>query len=225
MRPLSVTVHTADGNGIERRFGGNRPCRPVKIGTTRALRDNITPLVNRNPFVKTAVASSYPAPYRLSVQNAGVLMTKPKGIRIDGKKLQDLRKKQGKTQKGVIAGSTVQLRTYQRAEQGEQILPDLAGQIARLVGAELKDIRADRGSDDKPSNSYRLNDLICVGAGKLLEALQGADEDCAQYEFEINPRSDIAKSVAQFIEFSELHRRLTNLHPADRIRAIGALND
>jgi hypothetical protein len=49
-----------------------------------------------------------------------------------------------------VCGSTIQLGTYQRAEQGEQILPDLAGQIAGLVGAELKDIRVDRGSNDEP---------------------------------------------------------------------------
>ena len=87
------------------------------------------------------------APGRLeSLQHqTGLHMTnKPKGIRIDGKKLRDLRTKEGKTQKGVIAGSAVQLRTYQRAEHGQLILPDLAEQIARRFKVDLKAIRVDK---------------------------------------------------------------------------------
>ena len=40
-----------------------------------------------------------------------------KGILPDGKKIRELRERVGKTQKGLIQGSGIELRTYQRAEQ------------------------------------------------------------------------------------------------------------
>ena len=66
-------MHTADGTGIERRFGSNRPCRPVKIGSTRSVRDTITPLINKNPFIKTAVVSRIWLPGAKKFADAGRL--------------------------------------------------------------------------------------------------------------------------------------------------------
>lgn len=162
-------------------------------------------------------------------QDVGLMMAKTaKGVLVDGKKLRGLRKKEGKTQKGLIAGTTIQLRTYQRAEQGQHILPDLAEQIAKLLKTDLKTIRADQVKDDAPTNSYRLHNVATVGALKFFETLQGG-YGTARYEFAINPRPPIAEQVADFIEFCrpleipdyDLSERRD---PATAIRFIGELN-
>lgn len=48
--PVSLTIHDRD-MGVKRRIGHNRGCWPVKIGTTRAWRDTVTPLLDKDPWV------------------------------------------------------------------------------------------------------------------------------------------------------------------------------
>jgi hypothetical protein len=54
-KPISAVIHTDDGVGVERRYGGNRGCRPVRVGTMWSLRDNISATFDKNPFVRTGV--------------------------------------------------------------------------------------------------------------------------------------------------------------------------
>ena len=51
--PVAVTVFTPGGPA--KRFGHNRGCWPVKIGTTGSWRDTVTPLVDKDPWVRIAV--------------------------------------------------------------------------------------------------------------------------------------------------------------------------
>lgn len=153
-----------------------------------------------------------------------------KGIPADGKKIQELRKKAGKTQKGLLSSSTIELRTYQRAEKGEHILPELLEQIATLLGTQLKDIRADKATPAQVPNSYRLHNLLVVGAHKFLKELQG-HHSRVNYDFAINPNSALAERVAEMIDYCR-HFEITindgsvqTLDPASAIRVVGALND
>jgi len=88
-----------------------------------------------------------------------------KGILPDGKKLKELRKKLGKTQKGLIQGSSVELRTYQRAEQGLPILPEILQQIGLLLSADLAQLRLDR--TQQPAEQ---ENSVCIASALMAPA-------------------------------------------------------
>jgi len=151
-----------------------------------------------------------------------------KGILPDGKKIKELRKKLGKTQKGLVQGSGVELRTYQRAEQGLPILPEILQQIGLLLSADQAQLRLDRTQPAEQENSFRLHCVSTDGASRLVTELQGWSSK-VEYRFAINPSGEVAEKVAATIEYCQ-SLAVTNsvaprLSPANKIRAIGQLND
>jgi transcriptional regulator with XRE-family HTH domain len=151
-----------------------------------------------------------------------------KGVLPDGKKIKELRKKLGKTQKGLIQGSGVELRTYQRAEQGLPILPEILQQIGLLLSADLAQLRLDRTQQPEQENSFRLQCVSTDGSSRLVADLQGWSPK-VEYRFAINPSGEVAEMVAAVVECCqslEIKNHLTaRLSPAQRIRVIGRLND
>lgn len=52
--PVSITLYHPDGS-VKKRFGHNRGCWAVKIGSTGSHRDTITPLIDKVPWVPIKV--------------------------------------------------------------------------------------------------------------------------------------------------------------------------
>jgi len=52
--PVSVVTYNAAG-GVDRRFGHNRGCWPIRLAASRAWEDTVTNTYNKNPFVRTGV--------------------------------------------------------------------------------------------------------------------------------------------------------------------------
>lgn len=133
------------------------------------------------------------------------MASKAKGIPADGEKIKALRQKLGVGQKGLVQGSTVELRTYQRAEQGGSILPEILQQIAILLKVDLEEIRndTDRGETPRRASGFRLNNALKAGANKLMRCLR---EGCWQvnYEYEINPDAELASEVASLVRDLEI---------------------
>lgn len=152
---------------------------------------------------------------------------RPKGILPDGKKIKDLRIKAGKTQKGLIQGSAIELRTYQRAEQGKAILPEILQQIGVLLSKDVSEIRLITAIEQPNDNTFRMFSLNRVGANQLVQDLRAGP--ALNFQFAINPGAEIAEQVAATVEYCELLAKCGSdadyLAPAGEIRAIGHLND
>lgn len=163
---------------------------------------------------------------------AKAVIRKSKGITPDAKKIKELRTELGKSQKDLIRGSSVELRTYQRAEQGIAVLPVMLQEIATLLGVEANELRNDKAQTPKSSDVFRLHCMTRDGANKLVQQLQDWNS-YVQYSFQINPTAQVANDVAALIEFcqtieiSEANGRdpFDLLDPASNIRAIGKIND
>ena len=153
-----------------------------------------------------------------------------KGILPDGKKIRELRERVGKTQKGLIQGSGIELRTYQRAEQGRPILPEWLQRISVLLNTDLKELRIEKDHAPNAKELFRLQCISENGANKLLNELQSLFGK-VEYRFEINPTTKDAEQVAALVEYcqelviSNCDEEDKILEPASKIRAIGRLND
>ena len=69
-------------------------------------------------------------------------MTKKKGLIPNGLKIVELRKRIGGSQKGFADKAGVPLRTLQRAEKGDPIMPEAAAKIANALEVRVIDIAA-----------------------------------------------------------------------------------
>ncbi|HVZ03270.1 hypothetical protein [Hyphomicrobium sp.] len=155
---------------------------------------------------------------------------KTKGVLPDGNAIKQLRKKLGKTQKGLIQGTTIELRTYQRAEQGVRILPEVLGQIAVVLRADPVALRANKNEVSNGSAVFRLQSISNAGGNQLVKELQTSWTDKIDYNFKINPSGAVAEEVAELVDYCQeleitAHSNRKPLSPANKIRAIGKLND
>ena len=152
-----------------------------------------------------------------------------KGILPDAKKIKELRKKAGKTQKGLIQNSSIELRTYQRAEQGRAVLPEMLQQIAVLLSVDTNVLRIDKTLPTNVSEVFRLQCVSRSGANRLVTELQSWSSK-VEYRFRIDPCAQVAEQVAAVVEYCQAlevthDNSRTQLSSANKIRAIGHLND
>jgi transcriptional regulator with XRE-family HTH domain len=150
-----------------------------------------------------------------------------KGVRPDGAKIKDLRFKAKKSQKSLIHGSTVELRTLQRAEKGEPVLPAILQQIASLLDVPYTDITLDDAASDQ-GNTYRLYNVKKLGGRKLYSALHNWGIEY-NYSFAIDPDFELATLIADAIRYFQSFPIQSFddyvIDPAQKILSIGAIND
>lgn len=155
-------------------------------------------------------------------------MKKSKGILPDGKKIKELRKQAGKSQKGMIQGSPIELRTYQRAEQGLPVLPEILQRIGVLFSKDPSELRLSKQPAKQSEHSFRLYCASHHGANKLVTELQRWTTN-VEFRFEISPGTEVAERVATTVEFCQAleitEDAQARMSPAQKIRAIGQLND
>lgn len=150
-----------------------------------------------------------------------------KGVKANGAKIKELRLKANKSQKSLIHSSTVELRTLQRAEKGQPVLPAILQQIAQLLDVPLTDLTlADADPDE--SNAYRLYNARTVGGRKLYSALHDWGVHY-HYSFAIDPDGTLAATIADIVRYFQSLAISTiddHVHdPAQKITSIGAIND
>jgi transcriptional regulator with XRE-family HTH domain len=132
-----------------------------------------------------------------------------KGILPDGRKIKKRREALGKTQKGLLQHSTVELRTYQRAEQGRPILPEILNEIAVLLETDLKELTHEKNGPAREATktptgfeAFRLHCVSKIGANALVTELQTPTSK-VDYNFTINPTIGVAEHVASIIEYCQ----------------------
>jgi transcriptional regulator with XRE-family HTH domain len=150
-----------------------------------------------------------------------------KGVKANGTKIRELRLKANKSQKSLINGSTVELRTLQRAEKGEPVLPAILQQIAQLLEVPLTDLTL-ASHDHQQTNAYRLYNARTVGGRRLFSALHDWDVQY-HYAFSIDPDQELATSIAATIRYFQ-SLAITTIDdyvadPADKILTIGRINN
>jgi transcriptional regulator with XRE-family HTH domain len=146
-----------------------------------------------------------------------------KSVTPDGKKLRALRAKARKTQKEVIRGTRVQLRTYQRAEKGEPISQEILGEIAKCYGLSLGDLMMGLPREANRSR-VRLEPCDGKGARILLRDLRLASE--LKIRFEVDPYGEVATIIADIVRFCKMHHAESReeIEEDAFIEAVGELN-
>ena len=155
-----------------------------------------------------------------------------RSMKPDGTKIRSLRLGLGKTQPQIIHGSQVQLRTYQRAEQGIPLAPETLRDVASLFNLPLTEVlkrEAELEAESKAEN-VRLHSCDGKGGLKILRELQAYPGD-VQFKFDIDPYSEVATHLGEFVTLCELHNSSKGspaghrLHNADFIEVVGELNN
>lgn len=150
----------------------------------------------------------------------------------NGRKIRALRRKQGKTQEGLLDRSTLSLSTLQRAERGQAIKDFALEEIARLLKTDINDIRAQViPSEERTARTFRLSALSKGQGSKLWDFLTN-DIDHLTWVFRVDPSGEEADIIASAVEYCDglLHDiggffGSLDVLPAERIRQIGKLND
>ena len=134
--------------------------------------------------------------------------------------------RRGKSQKELLRDSTVELRSYQRAEQGLAISPAVLREIAGLFKLPLADIvckpDGDRGAR---SETVRLHPCDGKGGLKILSRLQCPVE--LRVGFDVDPYGDTATLIADMIRCCKINSysdASVQLEDAEFIEAVGELN-
>jgi transcriptional regulator with XRE-family HTH domain len=159
---------------------------------------------------------------------------KSRAVIPDGEKIKNLREASGRTVNELLAGSTVHVRNYQRAERGEKISPEYLQLIAALFKRSLSDlIRQDEKKDNSTGSQVRLHSCKGKGGYNIIAALQGRPSD-VQFEFRTDPAEDAALRIAEIIKFCEQYTlsagaddeiaEFVLLKSADFIKVVGQLN-
>ena len=120
-----------------------------------------------------------------------------RGIRANGEKIKELREAKGLSQIELIQPTTVQIRTYQRAEAGENVSVSVLGQIADALGVNLNEIRSDI-SDDDGGITYLLQRYPSSSPGLPLSILVNQNFT-PEFQFEISFDGDSTKLVSDLV--------------------------
>jgi transcriptional regulator with XRE-family HTH domain len=126
----------------------------------------------------------------------------------------------------------VSQRTLQRAEQSKDVGAQHISAIAKLLEVPTEQLVKATG-DHKGANAQQdgQKDIIRLDPVRgrwIMERLQPYGPDEIEYNFDIDPNSEMSELIASVIEFCDQHNlddRRNSLEPADKIRAIGLLND
>jgi len=147
---------------------------------------------------------------------------KSRALRADGAKIRNLRDKTRKTQKELLRGSTVGMRTYQRAEQGLLISPAVLREIAGLFNVNLGTIVRD--PTEPRGETVRLYPCDGRGGLKILNELQLSNATLS-FNFDVDPYGEAAAQIADVIRFCEMSEYSQGrLDRAEFIEAVGVLN-
>jgi transcriptional regulator with XRE-family HTH domain len=158
-------------------------------------------------------------------------------VRANGDAIKKLRLAAKKTQKELIRGSTVQHRTYQRAEEGKSTSRETLAEIARLLNVTFEAVVKDEA--EKGRGQVKLYNCAGKGGSQILKLVQGAPGSI-HYNFDLDPDPGEAEKIAGVVEFCKLHTRMgrgiipgvkqefdapyLSKMSADFIRAAGELN-
>lgn len=154
-------------------------------------------------------------------------MIRQRTLRADGEKIKQLRAATGKTQKELLRGSHVQMRSYQRAEQGLGVSPAILQEIAALFKRPLGDVCKSEAPkyDDYRGSTFRLHPCDGKGGRTIVHNLQcGID---IRFTFDVDPYGSTASLIADVVRFCKLNRYTQDadlLEDDDFIEAVGELN-
>ena len=148
----------------------------------------------------------------------------------NGQEIRRLRLAKGQTQEEFVKGGGITQRTLQRAEQGERIGSQHISVIAKRLEVPSEQIVKETADNKQPdAQKDAIIILEAVKGRQLIEWLQAEwGPDDVEYSFDVDPGSEVSELIAGVIEFCN-QCRLRNpdsiLGPAEKIRAIGVLND
>ena len=149
----------------------------------------------------------------------------------NGEAIKLLRVKAKKTQKELIRSSQVDLRTYQRAENGEAISPATLREIAGLLNTTFE--VSVKNNDQTDGGQVRLYNCGGRGALQILKLLQKAPGS-VRYSYDLDPVPEEAERIAVVVDFCNAHtnKSFSEEDPAylgdasaAYIRAVGQLNE
>lgn len=116
----------------------------------------------------------------------------------NGEAIKKFRLAAKKTQKEVLRGSTVQLRTYQRAEGGKSTSRETLGEIARLLNVTFEAVVEDKA--EKGRGQVKLYKCAGKGGSQILKLVQGSPESL-RYKFDLDPGPDEAEKLRRLLIF------------------------
>jgi transcriptional regulator with XRE-family HTH domain len=153
-----------------------------------------------------------------------------KGISPDGPKIRQLRRHAGLSQQEFAARFAVTMRTLQRAESGEPILPEMLNAIAaglKVSSAELVPGLSRMATSDLriEPRSERVRLRRTLSARELTAALEHVKE--LEFEYDVDPDEETAEDLAEATEIVERLAKAagsSSSQPANFIRRLGRLN-
>jgi transcriptional regulator with XRE-family HTH domain len=120
----------------------------------------------------------------------------------DGPKLRAPREKTGKTQKELLRGTKLGLRTYQRAEQGLPVSRALLTEIAGALRVPMSDLVLGKSSARR--GAVRLHSCDGKGGVNLLRELQILWGEL-KFDFQVDPYGQIASQISDIVRFCQMH--------------------
>lgn len=119
-----------------------------------------------------------------------------------GDAIKKLRLEAKQTQKELVRGSAVPLRTYQRAEQGKAISPETLREIARLLKVSFEAVVKNDAESD--TGQIRLYRCAAKGGLQIMNLIQGRPGDVT-YSFNLDPGPVEAEKIAVVVDFCKAH--------------------
>ena len=148
-----------------------------------------------------------------------------KGVTINGGKIKRLRQKEGKTQKELIKGTQLTLRTYQRAEEGKPVSASVGRDIAGIFKTPLAEIVSATTKSETTSNSLRFQPCNGKGGMKIMQELRHGIYSL-DFEFEIDPNAEVSKLVGEVVRICQKVGSGEEIFKNDTlIEAVGELNE
>jgi transcriptional regulator with XRE-family HTH domain len=163
-----------------------------------------------------------------------------RSVRPDGEKIKSLRKASGLSQKKLVDSKpNVGLgeRSYQRAEQGEDVSPTTLDAVAAVLGVSVDEISLDKTIT--PTRMIRIPRLNPPSASNMVNTVSQGLKDF-EIKFELDPEETVAEKLAEITESLDgIHKDhqpgrhwepgqplegVDLRNPGEKIRLIGRMN-
>lgn len=154
----------------------------------------------------------------------------PRGVRPNGPRIKELRKRAGFSQRDFAARFAITARTLQRAESGERVLPEMLNSIAaglKVASSELdlEPMESSTGST-RFEPHYEQVRLPRTATARQITAVLAQVQQLT-FEYDIDPDEETAEDVAAAMEIMERlvgKSGANELEPSAHVRLLGRLN-
>jgi transcriptional regulator with XRE-family HTH domain len=151
-----------------------------------------------------------------------------KGVKANGSKIKELRRRRGLSQKALGREANVTERTLQRAEKGEIVMPEMLTAIATGLKTDVEELLAvgvSRSETTLPDDPHNLlvRLIRTKSANELANRIMWGEKP--RISWDVDPDAPTAEKIATVIELIEGLALLRSVRStADHMRDLGRLN-